>query len=73
MRAMHFVVLSVLACGAAVPLAQAQSVSVNATISGEVVPGVYGQVVHRQPATAAGGVRAAGDRASRRPWRSQRP
>lgn len=45
MRAMHFMVLSVLACGAAVPLAQAQSVSVNATITGEIVPGVYGRVV----------------------------
>ena len=29
---------------AAVPLAQAQNVSFNATISGQVVPGVYGQV-----------------------------
>jgi hypothetical protein len=44
MRAMHFMVLAVLACAAA-PLAHAQSVSVSATISGEVVPGVYGQVV----------------------------
>jgi hypothetical protein len=30
--------------GALVPLAQAQNVSFNATISGQVVPGVYGQV-----------------------------
>ena len=29
---------------AAIPLAQAQNVSFNATISGQVVPGVYGQV-----------------------------
>jgi hypothetical protein len=29
---------------ALVPLAQAQNVSFNATISGQVVPGVYGQV-----------------------------
>ena len=29
---------------AAMPLAQAQNVSFNATISGQVVPGVYGQV-----------------------------
>jgi hypothetical protein len=29
---------------AALPLAQAQNVSFNATISGQVVPGVYGQV-----------------------------
>lgn len=44
MRAMHPVILSVLALGAFVPVAGAQ-VSINATISGEVVPGVYGQVV----------------------------
>ena len=45
MRAMRFVVASVLACGAAAPLALAQNVSVNATITGEVVPGVYGRVM----------------------------
>ncbi len=44
MRTMHSVILSVVALGAFVPLAQAQ-VSVNATITGQVVPGVYGQVV----------------------------
>src|SRR5579863_3283348 len=44
MRTMHSVVLSMLALGAFAPLAQAQ-ISVNATITGEVVPGVYGQVV----------------------------
>ena len=33
-----------LVLAAAVPLAQAQNVSFNATISGQVVPGVYGQV-----------------------------
>ena len=44
MRTMHSVVLSVVALGACVPLAQAQ-VSINATITGEIVPGVYGQVV----------------------------
>ena len=33
-----------LACAALAPLAQAQNVSFNATISGQVVPGVYGQV-----------------------------
>ena len=42
---MRFLVLSVPAFVAGVPLAQAQSVSINATISGEVVPGVYGRVV----------------------------
>jgi hypothetical protein len=45
MRTMRFMLLSGLVFGAAVPLAQAQSVSVSAVISGEVVPGVYGQVV----------------------------
>jgi hypothetical protein len=43
MTMMRFLILpAVLA--AAVPLAQAQNVSFNATISGPVVPGVYGQV-----------------------------
>ena len=45
MRAIRSMVLSVLACAAAIPLAHAQNVSINATISGEVVPGVYGRVV----------------------------
>src|SRR5215470_14845275 len=45
MRTMFYLVLSALALVAAVPMAQAQNVSVNAVISGEVVPGVYGQVV----------------------------
>ena len=45
MRAIRFVLLSALALVAAVPLAHAQNVSVGVTISGEVVPGVYGQVV----------------------------
>jgi hypothetical protein len=43
MRAMRLLVLPALAFAGA-PLAHAQ-VSVNATITGEVVPGVYGQVV----------------------------
>jgi hypothetical protein len=34
-----------IALAGALPAAQAQNVSINATISGEVVPGVYGQVV----------------------------
>jgi len=39
-------VVSAIALGALLlPAAQAQSVSVNAVISGQVVPGVYGQVV----------------------------
>ena len=44
MRARYSVLVAVLACGAG-SFAHAQSVSVNATISGEVVPGVYGQVM----------------------------
>ena len=43
MSMMRFLVLPAL-CAAAIPLAQAQNVSFNATISGQVVPGVYGQV-----------------------------
>ncbi|HKD54982.1 MAG TPA: hypothetical protein VKB72_12280 [Steroidobacteraceae bacterium] len=45
MRALPYAVLSVLALGAALPLARAQSVSISADITGEVVPGVYGHVV----------------------------
>jgi hypothetical protein len=45
MRAIPLVALSALAIGAAVSPARAQNVSINATISGEIVPGVYGQVV----------------------------
>jgi hypothetical protein len=45
MRAMRYLVLPALALVAAVPMAQAQNVSVNAVITGEVLPGVYGQVV----------------------------
>lgn len=45
MRAILSVLLSVLAFGTLVPLAQAQNVSISATITGEIVPGVYGQVV----------------------------
>ena len=43
MRAIRSMFLSALVIGAAAPLAHAQ-VSINATISGQVVPGVYGQV-----------------------------
>jgi hypothetical protein len=43
MSMMRFLVLPAL-FAAAVPLAQAQNVSFGATISGQVVPGVYGQV-----------------------------
>ena len=43
MSMMRFLVLPAL-FAAATPLAHAQNVSFNATISGQVVPGVYGQV-----------------------------
>lgn len=43
MSMMRFLMLPAL-FAAAVPLAQAQNVSFNATISGPVVPGVYGQI-----------------------------
>ena len=43
MSMMRFLVLPAV-FAAAMPLAQAQNVSFNATISGQVVPGVYGQV-----------------------------
>ena len=45
MRLMPYLILPALAAVAAVPMALAQEVSVNAVITGEVVPGVYGQVV----------------------------
>jgi hypothetical protein len=45
MRAIRFVLQSAVALVAVVPLAHAQNVSVNATITGEIVPGVYGHVV----------------------------
>src|SRR2546430_15407602 len=45
MRAIGFVLRSGWALVAAVPLAHAQSVSINATITGEIAPGVYGRVV----------------------------
>jgi hypothetical protein len=45
MRAILSVLLSVLAFGTVVPLTQAQNVSISATITGEIVPGVYGKVV----------------------------
>src|ERR1700686_2035111 len=45
MRAILSVLLSVLAFGTVMPLAQAQNVSISPTITGEIVPGVYGHVV----------------------------
>lgn len=45
MRAIRFILQSAVALVATVPLVHAQSVSVNATITGEIVPGVYGRVV----------------------------
>jgi hypothetical protein len=45
MKRIHFALLSALTCTLLAPLVRAQSISVNATISGEIVPGVYGQVM----------------------------
>jgi hypothetical protein len=45
MRTICFVLRSAVALVAVMPLAHAQNVSVTATITGEIVPGVYGQVV----------------------------
>jgi len=45
MRTIRFVLLSAVALVAVMPLAHAQNISVTATITGEIVPGVYGQVV----------------------------
>ena len=46
MRTLHYTAaLSVLAIAAALPLARAQTVSISADITGQVVPGVYGHVV----------------------------
>jgi hypothetical protein len=46
-------VLAALVCGAAAPLAMAGDVSVGVTITGEIVPGVYGRVdlANRPPPT----------------------
>src|SRR5437899_10520611 len=45
MRAIRFVLPSALALVAAVPVAGAQLVNVGVTITSEIAPGVYGQVV----------------------------
>ena len=45
MRTIRFVLRSAVALVAVMPLAHAQNISVTATITGEIVPGVYGQVV----------------------------
>lgn len=45
MRTIRLLILSVLTVPAAASIAAAQNVSVNAVITGQVVPGVYGQVV----------------------------
>jgi hypothetical protein len=44
-KAIHQVLWSVLTLAVLMPLANAQTVSINGTISGQIVPGVYGQVV----------------------------
>lgn len=45
MRSIHGVALAGLMCVLLAPASRAQGISINATITGEVVPGVYGQVV----------------------------
>lgn len=45
MRAIRLIALSAAMIGSGITLAEAQSVGINAVITGEVVPGVYGQVV----------------------------
>ena len=45
MKTLLSALLALLACAALVSPARAQNVSVGVTITGEVVPGVYGQVV----------------------------
>ena len=45
MKAVFSAFLPLLACAAVASVARAQNVSVGVTITGEVVPGVYGQVV----------------------------
>ena len=45
MRAMYGLALSAIMTAAAVPEALAQNVSINAVITGQIVPGVYGQFV----------------------------
>ncbi|HYL03292.1 MAG TPA: hypothetical protein VEU54_07710 [Steroidobacteraceae bacterium] len=45
MRTIRLLILSALTLPAAATVASAQNVSVNAVITGQVVPGVYGQVV----------------------------
>jgi hypothetical protein len=45
MKAIRCAALSALTCVLLVPVVQAQSISINAAISGQLAPGVYGQVV----------------------------
>ncbi|HLY53657.1 MAG TPA: hypothetical protein VKQ31_11645 [Steroidobacteraceae bacterium] len=45
MKAIRLIILSASMLGSGITLAQAQSISFGAVITGEVVPGVYGQVV----------------------------
>jgi hypothetical protein len=45
MKRIRFALLSALACALLAPLVRAQSISINATVSGEIAPGVYGQVM----------------------------
>jgi hypothetical protein len=44
MKRIRIALLAAMSCALLAPLARAQSISVNAMISGQIVPGVYGQV-----------------------------
>jgi hypothetical protein len=44
MKRIRIALLAAMSCALLTPLARAQSISVNAMISGQIVPGVYGQV-----------------------------
>jgi hypothetical protein len=44
MKRIRIALLAAMSCALLAPLVRAQSISVNAMISGQIVPGVYGQV-----------------------------
>jgi hypothetical protein len=44
MKKIRIALLAAMSCALLAPLVRAQSISINASISGQIVPGVYGQV-----------------------------
>jgi hypothetical protein len=44
MKRIRIALLAAMSCALLAPLVRAQSISINASISGQIVPGVYGQV-----------------------------